>query len=179
MTKNICSQCGEERQLVYFEHPVTHETMYICNKCRIDLSNKKTYYKQRRQLANIGCFMPLFVLASIAILIFGNKSLGLAGIIICSTIWIFSAAFLEYFIKRSEKNFGLNSKSLHWCKTCIHFRKIRNWENKKWQSKEIPSSSDIPCKISNKTNRVWSDYFNLGWENRAIYPKECSSWEKK
>ncbi len=73
----------------------------------------------------------------------------------------------------------INPKKILWCKTCKHFEKIKNYEEKLSLSEKIIKDSEIPCKILNKTRILWIDYFQTESGERALYPKNCPEWIKK
>ena len=95
----------------------------------------------------------------------------------------FSEMIKKQSLVREQKREGtyVDPKKIKWCKTCKHFKKIKEYADiidGTWREKTMPEGSQIPCQIFSKTVNVWKDYFNLESNKRAIYPKDCSFWEK-
>ena len=83
-----------------------------------------------------------------------------------------------------EKREGrwVDRSKIEWCKNCVHFRKIRNWEDSHdglWTLSEAPQLDLLPCGIAAQTSIVWQDYFAQGREQRTLYPKNCPNLKMK
>jgi hypothetical protein len=78
-------------------------------------------------------------------------------------------------LTQREKREGrwVDRSKIEWCKNCIHFRKIRGWEDRQWQLETIPDDSRLPCKISGQTTKVWHEYAKIAPSQRTMYPKQC------
>lgn len=78
-------------------------------------------------------------------------------------------------LTQREKREGrwVDRSKIEWCKNCIHFRRIRGWEDRLWQLETIPADAQLPCKISAQTAEVWQEYARLDPSERTMYPKQC------
>lgn len=69
---------------------------------------------------------------------------------------------------------------INWCRTCKHFRRIKEYENNVnglWQSKFMPSNDKLPCDIFLETENTWKQYFGLEPSERSLFPKDCEFFE--
>lgn len=74
------------------------------------------------------------------------------------------------------------AQNIQWCRTCKHYRKSKEYEDTfkgLWRSESMPRSDKLPCNISLETANVWQLYFSLEPDSRALFPKDCSFYEKK
>ncbi|MEX2578422.1 MAG: hypothetical protein WD342_05125 [Verrucomicrobiales bacterium] len=80
-----------------------------------------------------------------------------------------------------EKREGrwVDRSKIEWCKNCIHFRRIRGWEDNLWQLEALPTDGRLPCKIFDQTTEVWQSYASLDPKQRTMYPKQCSYLKMK
>jgi len=103
--------------------------------------------------------------------------------ILLSTIIAITDKHFEMAIERTrllESTLPHNKpEEVKWCKTCKYFKKIKDYEEKLFLSEEMINDFEIPCKILNKTKRLWINYFWTRKRERTLYPKNCQKWVKK
>jgi hypothetical protein len=130
----------------------------------------------------------LTVLVTIISFIFikWEYALIVSGLFIAYTVYFYFR--WQYFLKRrnkkkkeKEKQEGtyIDVSKIKWCLTCVHFKKVRKYEDELHLSLEMLPNNKIPCKIYNKTKELWEEYFNGNLDDRYLYPKTCERWEKK
>ena len=121
----------------------------------------------------------LFLLCLISFL-FIKWEQSIIGLITSLLILISSYKLSQSTIKKRLKREGsyIDVKKLKWCKNCRHLKKTEFSKNGFLFVEEIVDIEKIPCKIYNDTNKLWADYFNLPTGERAIFPKQCTKWEK-
>ena len=70
--------------------------------------------------------------------------------------------------------------SMRWCKTCRHYRRIKDWDGKLlYMLAEMPTADLLPCGIPYETRDVWLGFFALEWQQRSLFPKNCPNWQSK
>lgn len=70
------------------------------------------------------------------------------------------------------------TKNIQWCPNCVHFYRVRSYENSLNLSKEMISDEYIPCKIFSKTRPTWERHFSSEGVNRYLFPKDCPVFEQ-
>ncbi len=175
--KGTCHYCKDETEVEYFEHPVFLLNEPTCEKCKTKFLSSKTYESQRKFMANIGCSVPFLLIISILILLFVSKYVGIIGIGISIFMLLFSGIGMDYFGRKRDENFGIEQPK--WCNNCKYYRKVKKWDYELMFFDEMPDKSMIPCKIFEKTRRVWISYFELESSDRTLYPGDCDRWSKK
>jgi len=174
-----CHYCKKYKEVEDFEHPLTFQIHPTCTECKTKLLATKTYEFERNIFSKIGCFSILIIVFFLILFVI-NKSTIFIYILLLS-IFVCTVSFLgvEYFVRKRDKNFGFDPSKYKWCKTCKYFKKVKNWDYKFSQSKEIVDSILIPCKIEDLTQEVWNKYFTMSPEERKLYPDFCDNWLKK
>lgn len=106
-----------------------------------------------------------------------------------SAAW-FSSSVIAFVIAEKKKNLTSKERSIRegtyvevdkitWCKTCKHFRKIKDFESNLWSEEKLINEKNIPCKIYEQTVDTWKKYYQMQSGKRALYPKDCRMWQKK
>lgn len=139
---------------------------------------------QLKMLTKIGCLGILAVPAALLIAIFWDWRIGLGLGIIGILGLMISDSRKKKVLTAREKREGrwVDRSKIEWCQNCVHFRKVRKWEDSNdglWTLPTAPPSDSIPCRIVPETSGVWQDYFALPREQRTMYPKDCPKLQMK
>ena len=129
-------------------------------------------------LPQSGCLKIALFVISLFMLIFVNLRSGFWGGVLSIIVATVLLASVLYFINKANKSLEFEPKEYMWCKSCRHFKKVKNWDYSFSQPKKIVNDSEVPCKIFNQSERVWIDYFNLSPKDRKLYPDNCKYWSK-
>lgn len=177
--KGVCIYCQKEIVVEAYENPYTHEIHLTCEKCKLHMSR---YVRERIFLSRLGFIgTPILILISIICFIVVNWQIGVLFIVLGILNGVISSVMLQRFITKRDKELGtyIDVKKIKWCKTCKHFKKIRNYEAVATLSEEMIENSKIPCRILDHTYPTWEEHFATELGQRTLYPKNCPRWEKK
>lgn len=133
---------------------------------------------QLKSLTKIGCLCILSVPAAILVCFVWDWKIGLGLAAVGILALIVSDSRKKKILTAIEKREGrwVDRSKIQWCKNCVHFRKVRKWEDSRaglWAALEAPQPDLLPCGISEETAEVWREYFSIPCAERAMYPKDC------
>ncbi|MBU3981073.1 MAG: hypothetical protein KKH20_10130 [Proteobacteria bacterium] len=178
MTMDKCFYCQEESHVEAFRNPYTKEIHPTCEQC---IKEFTSYAKETSFYTKAGCiWIPLLILGTV-ILMFFNWKWGLSSLVICMIIEIISIKLQGHYVKKKQIDCGtyVDPKSIHWCKTCKHYKKVKRFDDTIdgiWRNEKLPDNNSIPCRIIDETINVWNNFFSLDTDKRTLYPKDCSKW---
>lgn len=181
MEAEKCYYCKNEADAAPYRNPYTKEIHPTCENC---IKEFTSFVKERSFFTKLGCiWLPVFIVLSIIITFF-NWRIGLFCLAVGVLFEIVAVKLQSYFVKKKEMACGtyVDPKKVQWCKTCKHFKKVKKFDDivsGLWREKIMPNQENIPCKILEKTKKLWEIYFNLEQDKRTLYPKDCSFWEKR
>lgn len=175
-----CFYCQKDTDVEAFRNPYTNEIHPTCEQCKLSFT---VFHKERSLFAKLGCiWIPIFILISI-IVTFYNFKLGLFLLVAGAILEFIVFKLQEYFVKKKDIAYGtyVDPKKIQWCKTCMYFRKIKNYDNTIngiWRCEQLPEKNLIPCKIIEDDLDIWRDFFSLDKDKKTLYPKNCPKWKK-
>jgi hypothetical protein len=84
-------------------------------------------------------------------------------------------------IEEEKKNGTyVDVEEIIWCKNCVNYREVKNWQSDGiYQVNLFESIADIPCQIQMQKMEFWKEFLNTPKEERFLYPKNCTDFEKK
>ena len=176
-----CFYCQKEAGVEAFRNPNTEEIHPTCEQCKKELTS---FRKETLFFGKAGClWIPLFILGTI-MLTFFHWQWGLFGLIACITLEIIAIRLHSHYLRKKQIVCGtyVDPKSIRWCKTCKHRRKVRKYDDVTggiWRSDQLPSNAQIPCKIVHETMDVWRSFFSLAHDKRPLLPKDCPKWIRR
>lgn len=111
-----------------------------------------------------------------------NQALILNGIILIYVLFNV-IQFKKYSKKDRIENYDedddFDYSAIVWCKNCVHFKKVKNWENGLSKVESIENVDSVPCEIYEKTKLIWDEHFDKPVSQRYLYPKNCPSFQKR
>jgi len=176
-----CFYCKDVDRVASFRNPYTNEIHLTCAACRLEFT---AYQKERFFFSKVALiWIPIFILASL-VFIFFNWWLGLCLLAIGVLLEVIAVKAQSYFIKKWNIACGtyVDPKQITWCKTCLHFRKVKGFDNTMngiWKSENMPEPERLPCNILNDSMETWRSFFSLDTSKRTLYPNNCPKWEKR
>jgi hypothetical protein len=134
-----------------------------------------------KSLTKLGCAGILAVPVALILCFTWDWRFGLATAVIGVATVMITDSKKKALLTQREKREGrwVDRSKIAWCKNCIHFRKIRGWEDTLWRMQTIPADSRLPCQIADQTRDVWQAYANLDSGQRTLYPKDCPKLKMK
>lgn len=134
-----------------------------------------------KSLTKLGCAGILAVPVSLILCFTWDWRYGLALAAIGVAVVMITDAKKKALLTKREKREGrwVDRSKIAWCKNCIHFRKIRGWEDTLWRLQTIPPDSRLPCQISDQTVEVWRSFASIDPSQRTLYPKDCPNLKMK
>lgn len=178
-----CFYCQKQAEVdKNFLNPNTNEIHPICAECKAQILTYRNEFIFFFKL--LWPTVPLLVLFSLISFIFVNWQLGSLIVAVAIFTAVVSILGVEHFRIKKEKKLGtyVDVKKIQWCKTCKHFKKVREFDKTidgLWRAKTIPDASQIPCQILKETNNIWEDFFGLEESKRTLYPNNCPFWTKR
>ena len=117
--------------------------------------------------------IALFV--GLGLLLGDSPGVGVVVLILCGLYWRWDQRNWQPMDYEPE---AVDPKTLRWCKTCRHYRKVRRWSDRFGENGPLPPD-ELPCRIPDQTRDVWDRYFRLSSSYRTLYPKDCPKWMKR
>jgi hypothetical protein len=160
--------------------------VFDARSIREDWGNKDFVEEQDRLkiLTKIGCTGILLIPIAVLIAIVWDWRIGGGLVLVGVLSLVISDSRKKKLLEKREQREGrwVDRSKIEWCKNCVHFRKIRKWEDSfdgLWKLPEAPDADSLPCQIVAQTADLWEGYFNLPHEKRAMYPKECPKFQMR
>jgi hypothetical protein len=134
-----------------------------------------------KSLTKFGCAGILAVPVALILCFTWDWRFGLATAAVGVVTVMIADAKKKALLTQREKREGrwVDRTKIAWCKNCIHFHKIRGWEDTLWRMQTIPADSRLPCQIADQTREVWLSYASLDTSQRTLYPKDCPHLKMK